>query len=135
MKLLLDTHYVYGLAGSPDTLSRREMQFLDDYPEPFVISAVSIWEVRLKWQSLDRSGTRRGPADPLDVVRILSTDMVVEFLLLTVAHAAAELGSPLDHRDPFDELLLTQAQVEGLKLLTRDRKLVNHPLAQSIPPG
>lgn len=135
MRLLLDTHYVYGLAGTPETLSPREVSFLDGYPEVFVISAVSIWEVRLKWQTLYRSGTRKGPADPLEVVRILSSSMIVVFLPLNVAHAAMELDSPLSHRDPFDELLLTQAQAENLKLLTRDRRLLSHPLATSIPPG
>jgi len=133
MRLLLDTHYVYGLAGTPDILSAREVRFLDDYPEPCVISAVSIWEVRLKWQSLYGSGARKGPADPREVVEILSTKMAVQFLPLTIAHAAADLETPLQHRDPFDELLLTQAQVEGLKLLSRDRKLINHPLAMPIP--
>lgn len=133
MKLLLDTHYVYGLAGTPDTLSAREVRFLDEYPEPLVVSAVSIWEVRLKWQSLYGSGVRKGPANPLAVAQMLSTKMAVQFLPLTVAHAAADLAEPLLHRDPFDELLLTQAQVEGLRLLSRDRKLINHPLAMSIP--
>lgn len=132
MKLLLDTHYVFGLAGSPGTLSNREARFLDDYPQPFVVSAVSIWEVRLKWHAMHRSGDRKGPASPVDVVNILLTDVVVEFLGLTPEHAATELDAPLGHRDPFDDLLLAQAQAEGMQLLTRDRKLKHHPLAAVI---
>ena len=50
-----------------------------------------------------------------------------EFLSLTARHAAAELVHPLKHKDPFDELLLVQAQEEGLRLLTRDSKLGYHP--------
>jgi PIN domain nuclease of toxin-antitoxin system len=53
----------------------------------------------------------------------------IDFLPLTAAHATAPLHEPLSHRDPFDEILLVQAQVEGLKLLTRDARLVGHPLA------
>ncbi len=48
---------------------------------------------------------------------------------LTERHAASELQTPLSHRDPFDELLLVQAQEEDLKLLTADRQLIGHPLA------
>ena len=129
MKLLLDTHYVFGLAGTPTALSERERRFLSDYPEKFVISAVSIWEIRLKWQSLNQAGMPKGPASPTDVVRILAGDEIVEFVALTSAHAATALMEPLAHRDPFDELLLAQAQVEGYRLLTRDRKLTDHTLA------
>ena len=132
MTLLLDTHYVFGLAGAPGVLSVAERRFLSDYPERIIVSAVSIWEVRLKWHVFHQSGERKGPLSPEGVVSILSTDEIVEFLMLTPDHAAAELKRPLSHRDPFDELLLAQAQVEGLKLLTRDRRLVGHPLAVAV---
>ena len=47
---------------------------------------------------------------------------------MTMIHAARRLEVPIAHRDPFDELLLVQAQDESLKLLTMDRPLVGHPL-------
>ncbi len=47
-------------------------------------------------------------------------------------HAARTLETPLDHKDPFDELLLVQAQEENLKLLTADRQLLDHPLAITV---
>ncbi len=50
-------------------------------------------------------------------------------LPLTPDHAITPLDTPLAHTDPFDELLLVQAQVEGLRFLTRDSKLLDHPLA------
>jgi PIN domain nuclease of toxin-antitoxin system len=132
VKLLLDTHYVFGLAGSPGTLSKQEVRFLDEYAEPFVISSVSIWEIRLKWHSFHASGERKGPVSPSQVLDILSIDPIAEFLPLTAGHAAAVLDVALAQRDPFDDLLLVQAQVEGFKLLTRDRKLIGHPLVQTI---
>ncbi len=55
-----------------------------------------------------------------------------EFLPLTLRHAAAVLTHPLEHKDPFDGLLLVQAQEEGLRLLTRDERLVEHPLAVGL---
>jgi PIN domain nuclease of toxin-antitoxin system len=51
------------------------------------------------------------------------------FLPLVPRHALAPLSPPATHKDPFDEMLLIQAQVEGLRLLTRDRALLDHPLA------
>jgi PIN domain nuclease of toxin-antitoxin system len=131
VSLLLDTHYVYGLSGSPGTISDREAEFLTTYSQPFVVSAVSIWEIRLKWSNFDATGKRKGPADPKRVLEVLTTDFV-DFLLLTPAHAAVELQVPIAHKDPFDELLLAQAQAEGLRLLSRDRMLVGHPLVEGI---
>jgi PIN domain nuclease of toxin-antitoxin system len=132
VKLLLDTHYVFGLAGSPGALLKKEASFLDEFLDPFVISSVSIWEIRLKWHSFHASGERKGPLSPQQVLDALSIDPVAEFLPLTLEHAATVLDVGLAHRDPFDDLLLVQAQVEGLKLLTRDRKLIGHPLVQTI---
>ena len=51
------------------------------------------------------------------------------FLPPTMRHAAGTLDPPLAHKDPFDKPLLVQAQEEGLKFLTVDRRLAGHPLA------
>jgi len=128
VSLILDTHYVFAIAGSPGRLSGRETQFLAAYPDRFAISAVSIWEIRLKWSALYLSGERKGPIDPAAVIRVLSGQNI-RFLPMTPTHAATVLEVPLIHQDPFDELLLVQAQAEGVKLLTRDSKLALHPLA------
>ncbi len=93
-----------------------------------VLSAVTVWELRLKWDSLHVSGGRKGPIGPDGVVAFASA-MDWLFLPLTVQHAAASLRPPIGHKDPFDELLLVQAQEEGMRLLTRDSKLSGHPLA------
>ena len=116
------------IAGSPGQLSGTERDFLAAYPDRFVVSAVSIWEMRLKWDALHASGDRKGPLDPAQAMRILGGQNI-DFLPLSAAHAATRLREPLSHGDPFDELLFVQAQVEGLKLLTRDGKLLGHTLA------
>jgi PIN domain nuclease of toxin-antitoxin system len=128
VRLLLGTHYVYAISGAPGRLSSREIGFLAGWQDRFVVSAVSIWEMRLKWHTLHRSGERKGPADPAQVTHILAGQNI-DFLPLTETHAATPLSQPIDHADPFDEILLIQTQVEGLKLLTRDTKLLDHPLA------
>jgi PIN domain nuclease of toxin-antitoxin system len=128
VSLLLDTHYVFAIAGSPGRLTGTEINFLAGYPDRFVVSAVSIWEMRLKWDALYASGDRKGPLDPAQALRILAGQSV-DFLPLTAAHAATLLHEPISHGDPFDEILLVQAQLEGLRLLTRDARLLGHSLA------
>ncbi len=92
------------------------------------MSAVSIWEMRLKHNARHPSGTRKSRFSPDDVVAALE-DQEVTFLPMSARHTARALEPPLDHKDPFDELLLVQAQEEGLRLLTADRRLAGHPLA------
>ncbi|MBL8551821.1 MAG: type II toxin-antitoxin system VapC family toxin [Hyphomonadaceae bacterium] len=131
MRLILDTHYVYALAGTRTRISERESRYLTNAMERFIVSAASIWEIRIKWQSLHSSGVRKGPASPDEVLQTLDTQPV-DFLPITERHAATALSQPIAHRDPFDEILLTQAQVEGVRLLTRDKQILAHPLAQAI---
>jgi PIN domain nuclease of toxin-antitoxin system len=126
--VLLDTHYVYAIAGAPGRLTATECKYLAEQEGPFSVSAVSIWEIRLKWSALFASGKRKGPMSPAQVTHILQRQGV-QFLPLLSSHACAALQVPLQHNDPFDEVLLLQAQEEGLRLLTRDSRLINHPLA------
>ncbi len=131
MPLILDTHYVYAIVGAPGRLSRKETHVLANSRDRFIVSAVSIWEIRIKWGALHASGVRKGPRSPDQVLELLSR-RPVDFLDLKPSHAAAELAQRLAHHDPFDELLLAQAQCEGVRLLTRDAKLASHPLARTI---
>ena len=79
----------------------------------------------------DSPEERKSPYDPDDVIAMLREHRV-EFVPLKAHHAACSLETPIPHRDPFDELLLVQAQEEGLKLLTADRHLAGHPLAVTV---
>lgn len=128
--ILLDTHIALWLATERTTLTFREMNFLADPRNNLRVSAVSLWELRIKWNSFFKSGDRKGPGNPSDVFGALIR-MNVGMIALEPEHAAAALAHPLDHKDPFDELLLVQAQELGLKLITRDAKLRGHPLAYS----
>lgn len=131
MPLILDTHYVFALAGAEISLSKRERAFLAAPGEKLLVSAVSIWEIRLKWDALHASGARKGPASPAQVIEALASEPI-GYLGLTFEHAAAPLAHALAHKDPFDELLLAQAQVEAALLFTRDKKLRGHPLVRGI---
>ena len=91
------------------------------------LSAVSIWEMRLKYRARHPSGKRKSPFNPDSVVAMVERQDVTS-LPMTMQHAARELEVPIPHKDPFDELLLVQAQEEGLRFLTADRQLIGHPL-------
>ncbi len=128
MRILLDTSYIYRLTTQPARLSDAERLILTNQAIQLYVSAVSIWEMRLKFQSRDRSGRRKSFFDPNVVINMLEDQNVI-FLPMTPSHAARSLEVPGVHKDPFDEILLVQAQEEGLKLLTIDRHLIGHPLA------
>jgi len=128
--LLLDTHFAFWVVADRDRLTGAELELVAGANE-LVISSVSLWELRLKWHRLHPSGARKGPVDPGDLLEAISRGPYV-LLSLTPGHAVVPLATPLQHSDPFDELLLAQAQAEGLRLLTRDRALLGHPLAAVI---
>ncbi|MCY3597492.1 MAG: type II toxin-antitoxin system VapC family toxin [Rhodospirillales bacterium] len=128
MRVLFDTSYLFDFMDRPGMFPASARRVLAAAGTNFYVSAVSIWEMRLKHHARHRSGERKSRFSPEDVVAALE-DQDMTFLPMTMRHAASELEIPLDHGDPFDELLLVQAQEEGLRLLTVDRRLVGHPLA------
>ncbi|HEY0414700.1 MAG TPA: type II toxin-antitoxin system VapC family toxin [Allosphingosinicella sp.] len=128
MRLLLDTHFALWLALDEDRVSKAERALVERQDVEIVCSAVSLWEVRLKWNRATFEGVRDAPASP-EAVMAFGHEMNWAFLPLRPEHAVAVLDVPIGHKDPFDELLLAQAQVEGLRLLTRDKALIGHPLA------
>ena len=128
MRVLLDTSYLYNLVASPERFSDTERLILTNQAIRIYVSAVSIWEIRLKLQARGRFDERGVSFTPDDLVVALE-EQDVTFLPMAISHAARQLETPIPHRDPFDEMLLIQAQEEGLKLLTVDRQMVDHPLA------
>ena len=128
MRILLDTFYLYRFMEALARQFEGELRFLDENEAQIYVSAVSIWEMRLKHHARYLSGQRKSPYDPNDVLAALD-EQDVRFLPVSMVHAARRLDTPLNQRDPFDELLLVQAQEEGLMLLTTDRRIVGHPLA------
>ena len=111
--------------------SDTERRFFAEQEAQLYVSAVSIWEMRLKYRTHHPSGERKSPFDPNAVVTMVEgQDLTI--LPMTMQHSARELEIPIAHKDPFDELLLVQAQEEGLKLLTADRQIIGHPLAITV---
>lgn len=131
MRVLLDTSFLYDLMAAYGEFTESMRGFAAKYDAEFFVSAVSIWEMRLKYDAFHPSGERKSPYAPNDVLAVLQGQDVT-FLSVEPRHAARELETPIPHRDPFDQLLLVQAQEEGLRLLTEDRQLAGHPLAIAV---
>ena len=125
MAVLLDTVLLYELMKDPSVKGKYRRRFERDREDVFV-SVASLWEMRLKYQARRASGERKSPYDPERVLRVLRA-IGIEVIPITPADATRPLAPPLDHQDPFDELLLSQAQQRNLKLATTDEKLLEHP--------
>ena len=115
MKLLLDTHLLLWAAGEPQRLSATATALIEDPANELVFSAASLWEVAIKCQ-LGRNDFR---VDPRLLRRSLLDNGYLE-LRVTSEHAVATDNLPPIHKDPFDRILVAQATVEGMALLTVD---------------
>ena len=116
MKLLLDTHLVlWWMAGEPSRISEKALAALgSDGAEP-IVSVVTVWEAAIK-RGL---GKLESPPDLLAQLEGAG----VRLLPIGARHADLVAVLPLHHRDPFDRLLVAQATVEGLPLVTDDEAL------------
>jgi PIN domain nuclease of toxin-antitoxin system len=115
MKLLLDTHLLLWAAGEPSRLPARIRALIKDSENELLFSAASLWEVAIK-RRLGREDFR---VDPRLLRRGLLDNSYGE-LAITSEHAIAVDGLPPIHKDPFDRILVAQAMVEGMTLLTSD---------------
>ena len=122
MKLLLDTHLLLWAAGQQDRLSPVALKLIEAPANELLFSAASIWEVAIK-RGLGRSDFQ---ADPRLLRRGLLDNGYGELPILS-DHVVALDSLPPIHKDPFDRLLVAQATVEGITLLTADSLVAQYP--------
>jgi PIN domain nuclease of toxin-antitoxin system len=116
--LLLDTQLLLWAAGLPERLSAEARGLLEDQANRLAFSAASIWEVVIK-AGLGREDFR---VDARRLRRGLLEAGYAE-MAVTAEHALAVARLPTLHKDPFDRMLLAQAETEGAVLLTADATL------------
>ena len=112
MRLLLDTHTLLWLITDNPTVLRGIREAVNDPANEVFVSAASVWEIAIK-----RSLGRLDAPENL-VEQLKASDYTL--LLVNFDHAEQVGELPLHHRDPFDRMLVAQAQVEDLVLVTRD---------------
>lgn len=122
MKLLLDTHLLLWAAGQPKKLPAAARKLLVDPDNELLFSAVSLWEVAIK-RGLDRTDFQ---VEARVLRRGLLDNGYVE-LPMRGEHAVAIDSLPPIHKDPFDRMLVAQANVEGIILLTADPLVAKYP--------
>jgi PIN domain nuclease of toxin-antitoxin system len=115
MKLLLDTHLLLWAAGEPRRLSKSARTLIDNPDNELLFSAASLWEVAIK----RRLGREDFKVDARLLRRGLLDNGYSELPIIS-DHVVATESLPLLHRDPFDRILVAQATVEGVTLLTID---------------
>jgi PIN domain nuclease of toxin-antitoxin system len=115
MKLLLDTHLLLWAAGEPRRLSKPARRLIDNPDNELLFSAASLWEVAIK----RRLGREDFKVDARLLRRGLLDNGYSELPIIS-DHVVATESLPLLHRDPFDRILVAQATVEGVTLLTID---------------
>ena len=115
MKILLDTHVLLWWLSGDRALPRAAHAAIADPETTVVVSAASAWEIAIKRVA----GRLEAPDDLVDALRANDFEM----LAISVAHALAAGRLPPHHGDPFDRMLVAQAQIEGLTLVTVDQRL------------
>lgn len=120
MRLLLDTHVIIWLAVEPELIPPAILAELADPTNEIFASVASIWELAIKESLLKRSGMP--PMTSLQALEFLR-DAGIELLAITEKHALAVTSLPPIHADPFDRMLVAQAQTEPLRLVSHDRNV------------
>jgi PIN domain nuclease of toxin-antitoxin system len=115
LNLLLDTHVaLWAITGSPK-LPKRAREMIESPKSTVWISAVTVWEIAIK-HSLGRGDM---PVSSQDALRYFR-DSGYRFLPIDPEHAAAIEDLPAHHADPFDRILVAQALMEPMRLITHD---------------
>ena len=122
MKLLLDTHLLLWSAGEPRRLPKQARILIDNPDNELLFSAASLWEVVIK-----RGLGREDFAVDARLLRRGLLDNGYSELPIVSDHVVAIDSLPPIHKDPFDRILVAQATVEGVTLLTNDSLVSQYP--------
>ena len=124
MRLLLDTHAFIWWDSEPQRLSRQALALCKDPGNQLMLSVVSLWEIQIKAQ-MDKVRLRH----PLsEIVQTQQEANGMTILPLTALHVYGLDNLQPFHKDPFDRMLVAQAKVEELRLVSSDEMLKKYPI-------
>jgi PIN domain nuclease of toxin-antitoxin system len=118
VRLLLDTHALLWAVSDPDALTERARDAIRDGRNEVLVSAASVWEIAIK----RAMGKLTAPDDLGQVLTAASFGP----LPISLEHASLAGSLPPHHRDPFDRLLIAQARLESLTIVTRDARFASY---------
>lgn len=129
MRLLLDTHCWLWLQASPEELSNDTLRLLEDERNDLLLSAASSWEIAIKYAL----GKLPLPEPPTSYVPSRMIESGTSGIAVEHVHALSMVSLPAIHRDPFDRILVAQAQCEGLTIVTADPNIAQYDVPVLAP--
>ena len=126
MKILLDTHALLWLITDNRQLSETAREIFLDQKNSLFFSITSLWEIRIK-MSLGKLSLKNG------WLKIIQNEMkanAINWVPVEIEHCTKLTKLPFHHRDPFDRMLIAQAIVEDMLLLSRDTRLSNYEITR-----
>ena len=126
MKTLLDTHALLWLITGDERLSETAKKIFLDQENSLFFSAASFWEICIK-KSLGKLSLKSGWLKAIQDEMKVNT---IQWLPIEMLHCAELTKLPFYHRDPFDRMLIAQAMVEDMQLLSRDSRLSDYEITR-----
>jgi PIN domain nuclease of toxin-antitoxin system len=124
VRVLLDTHALLRWSLADGRLSRRAGDIVSDGSNDVFLSAASVWELAIKYSK----GRLELPDPPERLIPVIIRDDGLIPLSVEMDHSLRVCTLPRLHNDPFDRLLVAQAQVEGLPILTPDANIARYDI-------
>lgn len=124
MKVLLDTHAFLWWIGDDPQLSPQARKIISDGANILYLSAASSWEIAIK----AKLGKLKLPSNLASFIAEQLADNAITSLAVEMHHALHVYALPDYHRDPFDRMLIAQAQLEKLPILTADPQIARYPV-------
>lgn len=124
MRLLLDTQVWLWMQAAPDRFNDHARGLVEHRGNDLLLSAASSWEIAIKWAL----GKLTLPDHPETYVPTRLRSSGVTPVAIEHAHALRVAALPSHHRDPFDRLLIAQAVIENIPILTADPVFGNYPV-------
>ena len=124
MKVLLDTHAFLWLISGDDRLSETAQKTFLDPGKILFFSAASLWEICIKI-SLGKLSLKSGWLKTIEDEMKINA---IQWLSIEMTHCVKLINLPFHHRDPFDRMLVAQAMVDDMQLLSRDTRLSSYEI-------
>jgi PIN domain nuclease of toxin-antitoxin system len=124
MKVLLDTHAFLWLISGDDRLSETAQKTFLNPGNILFFSAASLWEICIK-MSLGKLSLKSGWLKTIEDEMKINA---IQWLSIEMPHCVKLINLPFHHRDPFDRMLVAQAMVDDMQLLSRDTRLSSYEI-------
>jgi PIN domain nuclease of toxin-antitoxin system len=124
MRLLLDTHVALWWVAGSNQLSARAAEMLSNPSTVNLFSVASAWEIATKYEI----GRLKLPGTPADLLDRLTEELDLTILPIDVSDALKSATLPWHHRDPFDRLIIAQAIIHDVPILTSDKRIAQYSI-------